>query len=189
MGHSQRFRSYCPPKPLTPSGFFLKKNPPCTEARNGYSNCGTARISRPGKRFFLIVAFLFVSLWMLSLTGGCKQGPWQLWHSYSARFIDPQNGRVFDPNGDQHTTSEGQAYALFFALAGNDRATFDRCSRLDPDQSGRRRSCHPSSRVALGKGQGRRVEGSRRQLGLRRRCLDCLHAHRGRPSLELPQRR
>ncbi len=35
-------------------------------------------------------------------------------------------GRVFDPNGDQHTTSEGQAYALFFALADNDRPTFDR---------------------------------------------------------------
>ena len=34
-------------------------------------------------------------------------------------------GRVFDPTGDQHTTSEAEAYALFFALAGNDRARFD----------------------------------------------------------------
>ncbi len=63
---------------------------------------------------------------MFSAAGGCKDRPWQLWHSYSARFIDPVSGRVFDPNGDQHTTSEGQAYALFFALAANDRATFDR---------------------------------------------------------------
>jgi endoglucanase len=62
---------------------------------------------------------------MLVFATGCKLGPWQLWHSYSARFIDPSNGRVFDPNTDQHTTSEGQAYALFFALAANDRATFD----------------------------------------------------------------
>jgi len=38
----QRLRSYCVRKPLTPSGFFLKKNPLCTEASNGYINCGTA---------------------------------------------------------------------------------------------------------------------------------------------------
>ena len=27
--------------------FFLKKNPPCTVARNGYINCGTALTRRP----------------------------------------------------------------------------------------------------------------------------------------------
>ncbi len=63
---------------------------------------------------------------MFSVAGGCKESPWQLWNSYSARFIDNESGRVFDPNGDQHTTSEGQAYALFFALADNDRFTFNR---------------------------------------------------------------
>ena len=73
-----------------------------------------------GKRFLPIVL-----LSMLCATGGCRQGAWSLWDAYSARFIDPQ-GRVFDPNGDQHTTSEGQAYALFFALADNDRTHFDR---------------------------------------------------------------
>jgi endoglucanase len=68
---------------------------------------------------------LIVSLMMLGATGGCKQGPWTLWDSYSARFIDPQ-GRVIDPQGGARTTSEGQSYALFFALADNDRVTFDR---------------------------------------------------------------
>ena len=62
---------------------------------------------------------------MFSATGGCKESPWQLWNSYSARFIDLKSGRVFDPNGDQNTTSEGQAYALFFALAANDRPAFN----------------------------------------------------------------
>jgi endoglucanase len=66
-----------------------------------------------------------VLLLMVCATGGCKQGPWTLWNNYEARFID-QQGRVFDPKGDQHSTSEGQAYALFFALADNDRAEFDR---------------------------------------------------------------
>jgi endoglucanase len=62
---------------------------------------------------------------MLTATGGCKQGPWTLWDSYAARFIDAQ-GRVIDHTLGDRTTSEGQAYALFFALAGDDRATFDR---------------------------------------------------------------
>ncbi len=78
------------------------------------------RTSRTGKGLLPLVLLL-----MLCATGGCKQGPWTLWNAYEARFID-QQGRVFDPRGDQHSTSEGQAYALFFALADNDRAEFDR---------------------------------------------------------------
>jgi endo-1,4-beta-D-glucanase Y len=79
----------------------------------------TAR--RPGTRFLLAVA-----LSMFSLTTGCGHNSWPLWSDYSARFIDHHTGRVFDPNGDERTTSEGQAYALFFALAADDRSTFDR---------------------------------------------------------------
>ncbi len=75
---------------------------------------------RPGNRFFLIAA-----LCILSFAAGCKHGPWQLWQSFSSRFIDPDSGRVIDFNAGDHTTSEGQAYALFFALAANDRPTFD----------------------------------------------------------------
>jgi endoglucanase len=56
---------------------------------------------------------------------GCRHSPWRLWNSFSARFVDTQ-GRVFDPQGDQHTTSEAQAYAMFFALVANDHARFDR---------------------------------------------------------------
>lgn len=61
---------------------------------------------------------------MASLTAGCKQKPWTLWESYQARFVDGQ-GRVIDPMGSK-TTSEGQSYALFFALVNNDRQSFDR---------------------------------------------------------------
>ncbi len=39
----QRFRNYCLRKPRQPSGFFLKKKPPFTAARNGYINCETAQ--------------------------------------------------------------------------------------------------------------------------------------------------
>jgi endo-1,4-beta-D-glucanase Y len=71
-------------------------------------------------RLLLLVPMLF----LVGATGGCKQGPWTLWNAYAARFIDGQ-GRVVDPQGGGRTTSEGQSYALFFALADNDPARFE----------------------------------------------------------------
>jgi endoglucanase len=47
-----------------------------------------------------------------------------LWNAYGDHFID-SNGRVIDHTGGDRTTSEGQAYAMFFALADNDRVRFD----------------------------------------------------------------
>lgn len=73
------------------------------------------------RKCLLLIACLLLSC----ATGGCKQSPWLLWNSYAARFIDAQ-GRVIDSQGGARTTSEGQAYAMFFALAANDRACFDR---------------------------------------------------------------
>ena len=67
---------------------------------------------------------LVIILFLVGATGGCKQGPWTLWNAYVAHFLDAQ-GRVVDPQGGGRTTSEGQSYALFFALANNDRARFD----------------------------------------------------------------
>ena len=78
-----------------------------------------------GKVRFRARLWSLLFLPMLAVAGGCKQGPWTLWNAYAARFIDTQ-GRVIDPHGDDRTTSEGQAYALFFALADNDRSSFDR---------------------------------------------------------------
>jgi len=66
---------------------------------------------------------LFLSL--LAVKGECKLGPWGLWTAYASHFIDGQ-GRVIDPQGNDRSTSEGQAYGLFFALANNDRDHFDR---------------------------------------------------------------
>ena len=68
---------------------------------------------------------LILGLLLCAASGGCKQGPWSLWNAYAERFIDTQ-GRVIDPQGGSRTTSEGQAYALFFALTDNDRPHFER---------------------------------------------------------------
>ena len=56
----------------------------------------------------------------------CAAQEWpRLWSSYATSFIDDQ-GRVIDRTDRDRTTSEGQAYAMFFALVANDRARFDR---------------------------------------------------------------
>jgi endoglucanase len=49
----------------------------------------------------------------------------RLWQAYASRFIS-RDGRVIDPLNGDWTTSEGQSYALFFALVNNDRERFDK---------------------------------------------------------------
>lgn len=56
-------------------------------------------------------------------SGGAQD--WQsLWKSYAAGFMDSQV-RVIDHDAGDRTTSEGQAYGMFFALVANDRSHFD----------------------------------------------------------------
>jgi endoglucanase len=50
---------------------------------------------------------------------------WPLWDSYTAMFLE-DSGRIVDHDSEGRTTSEGQAYALFFSLVGDDRPKFDR---------------------------------------------------------------
>ena len=67
-----------------------------------------------------------VLLCVLGVQCGCRaEAPWPLWESYSAKFLDKQ-GRVIDHNGQERTTTEGEAYAMFFALVAGDRAKFDK---------------------------------------------------------------
>ena len=60
-----------------------------------------------------------------SQTGCRAEAPWPLWDSYAARFLDSQ-GRVIDHSGQDKTTTEGEAYAMFFALVAGDRQRFDK---------------------------------------------------------------
>jgi endo-1,4-beta-D-glucanase Y len=54
---------------------------------------------------------------------------WQAWERFARDYIS-EDGRVIDRGSPQQiTTSEGQSYALFFALVANDRARFDRLLR------------------------------------------------------------
>ncbi len=54
---------------------------------------------------------------------------WPAWNSFSNKFVSA-DGRVIDRSIPQKvTTSEGQAYALMFALIANDRTSFDQLVR------------------------------------------------------------
>jgi len=67
---------------------------------------------------------------LLSLAGSVQAAPscgdWPDWSVFKQRFLS-DGGRVIDRSMDNlQTTSEGQSYALFFALVANDRSTFDK---------------------------------------------------------------
>lgn len=49
---------------------------------------------------------------------------WRFWDHYAAHFVRSE-GRVIDPQRNSMTTSEGQSYAMFFALVANDKAQFE----------------------------------------------------------------
>lgn len=49
---------------------------------------------------------------------------WPLWEGFKQGFISDQ-GRVIDWQDGARTVSEGQVYALFFALVANDQETFE----------------------------------------------------------------
>ena len=65
-------------------------------------------------------------LWSLLMTqlSVADAADWPLWKSYSSAFMDNQI-RVIDRDAGDRTTSEAQAYAMFFALVANDRPRFD----------------------------------------------------------------
>lgn len=62
-------------------------------------------------------------------TGTCASSEWALWRDFTTHFVQP-DGRVLDASTpQQHTSSEGQSYGMFFALVAGDRATFDKLWR------------------------------------------------------------
>ncbi|MBS1186600.1 MAG: endoglucanase [Burkholderiaceae bacterium] len=64
---------------------------------------------------------------------GCHAPPWPQWETFKASFIS-RDGRVIDRSTSrQQTVSEGQAYALFFALVANDRPAFARILQWTED--------------------------------------------------------
>jgi endo-1,4-beta-D-glucanase Y len=74
----------------------------------------------------LLAAMLFLSVQSTS------QVSWPLWSHYAEHFVH-EDGRVVDLDRDELTTSEGQSYAMFFALVANDGQRFDLIYRWTQD--------------------------------------------------------
>lgn len=72
----------------------------------------------------LFVAFCLLISGTASAANTCG-APWPLWEKFVLVHIQP-DGRVVDFFANKTTTSEGQAYALFFALVAGDKLQFDR---------------------------------------------------------------
>ena len=84
---------------------------------------GDARVRR---RILVRQAIAAMALMALWVSVGCRaEQPWPLWESYAAKFLDGQ-GRVIDHAAGDRTTTEGEAYAMFFALVANDPARFSK---------------------------------------------------------------
>lgn len=88
----------------------------------------TAHTRRPRStwRRLLGASALALLLPGISQAKSCAAEPWPLWQVFREHFVQP-DGRVLDASTpQQHSSSEGQSYAMFFALVANDQASFDK---------------------------------------------------------------
>jgi endo-1,4-beta-D-glucanase Y len=75
---------------------------------------------------------LLAAIVLASWSSSISQPSWPLWTHYAERFIQI-DGRVVDYDRDELTTSEGQSYAMFFALVADDPIRFDLLYRWSID--------------------------------------------------------
>lgn len=85
------------------------------------------------RRCWNLVVLLPLMAGLVSLQTGCRaEQQWPLWQHYREHFLDA-SGRIIDHSAADRTTSEGQAYGMFFALVDNDRKSFDQMLRWTED--------------------------------------------------------
>ncbi len=59
-------------------------------------------------------------------TGVCRVEQWPLWEEFVNSFVNPDGRVLFSIPPKADTSSEGQAYAMFFALIANDPVRFEK---------------------------------------------------------------
>ncbi len=113
------------------------------------------------------------------LEGGCRTNPgWPLWESYTKNAFDEQ-GRIVDHSAGDRTTSEGQAYGMFFALVANDRARFDKLLSWTQDNLASGDLMQRLPAWSWGQGSGWKLEGAGSESGFGCRSVDDLRAAGG----------
>lgn len=79
-------------------------------------------LSLAGRAIISSLILLFIAL--PANAQSCRD--WPLWRAFSDRFVQADGRVLADESEQRYSTSEGQAYALFFMLVANDRNAFDR---------------------------------------------------------------
>lgn len=85
---------------------------------------------RPFARFVRVA--LLAGVLSVATRPASAASDWPAWDEFASRFMQA-DGRIVDLTFDRKSTSEGQSYALFFALVANDRARFDSVLRWASD--------------------------------------------------------
>ncbi|MFI4888959.1 MAG: cellulose synthase complex periplasmic endoglucanase BcsZ [Steroidobacterales bacterium] len=81
-------------------------------------------VTAAARRAAVVIALCAVTLPFSAARAGCHR--WPAWEQFAAAYIS-DDGRVIDhDSAERLTVSEGQAYALLFAVVAGDRARFDR---------------------------------------------------------------
>lgn len=83
--------------------------------------------TRKGERCLLsLIIFSVLQINSAHAATNCNPSSWPLWETFKSRFIEP-DGRVVAGTAPQFQSfSEGQSYAMVFALIDNDPKTFDK---------------------------------------------------------------
>jgi endoglucanase len=80
-----------------------------------------------------IASLLVVGTMLFSSSHAASAPTWPAWQRFKDLYLSP-DGRVIDTSvPEQITTSEGQSYALFFAVVANDRDTFAKVLKWTQD--------------------------------------------------------
>lgn len=79
-------------------------------------------LRQPGHQLGILLLFLS----SLLPQAVCAQSGWPLWQGFGTRFIQGDGRVLADESEQRFSSSEGQAYALFFSLIANDRGMFER---------------------------------------------------------------
>lgn len=117
LGKSVENRTFSPqPYRDVFTGVFSQRYPTANAAHN---------VGRPfqGAHIVTLLLLLVTTTAYSRSTDDCTS--WPLWQQFKSLYVS-NDGRVIDASTPARiTTSEGQSYALLFALAANDRAAFD----------------------------------------------------------------
>lgn len=96
------------------------------------SRCAASEPTHKSRCFFIALCCCVWSIQSYAATSACQPN-WLAWQNFKLGFIN-EGGRVVDANSPRkQTVSEGQAYALLFALIANDRNTFDKVLQWTED--------------------------------------------------------